>query len=525
MRTKLVSPSFLSKLTTVPQCTDNQFVSRALFSQIAGRTSLKEVMEGLLQERSDDLVESYRQATQIEYKRSLLYSRQIVLNRAVFWNAPLLISSALGSDRRGLVTLLVENTIVPYLYKEASFEQEPTFDVLSKGRKAVENLSKDPDLAELICVRLGGDDEQVNNNRVEDFNINFRQQLTYFLDADNVQERVRSIAKILVSSGNTRLDQLDERVIALSERLEAMARWARENKPSRNVLYGKFVTLGDNPADGLYRSDPFTFELKIWIDLIYNSNLPRHLGVLTFVPHDFPTPLDVGLMWPIQVQKKQDEMEESSEVLRDITERAKSYATWEAWDVVHQHADLSIPSSDNLTHLDIVEIRRWVEWENMMAHMEKYLDAPLEEKSIQDFHKAYDEFLRKLSSWWLARNTNARRQWVSGAAKVYKIGEWFVGLLVVANKIFPILPPSGIELPPLPPRDIVEVVVENGLFLFERARTDLIRTQLLRGMQHKQYVTREELIRTWESIRRLYPQLPNQYPGHDLIRKLATEEG
>lgn len=526
MATKILSPEFLSPLTTVPQCTDNQFVSRRLFSQIRGRIGLKEIMEGILQGQSNDLIKSYRQTTQIEYKRSLLYSLQVVINRASFWNSPLLISSALGSDRKGLVTLLAENTIVPFLLKENSFEQEPTFDVLSRGREAVESLSRDPDLAEIVCVRLGGNDEQVNARKTDDLTINFRQQLTYFLDSDNVQERAQSIAAILLGSEGTYPSRADKRVIALAERLIEMARWIREERPSRNVFYQKFVTLGKSPADALYREDPFTFELKVWIDLIYNSNLPRHLGSLTFVPHNFPTPLDVGLIWPIQGQKKQAGLEEASEVLRDILERASNLAKWKTWDSIQQHADLSIPSPHDLTHVDIVEIRSWDEWKNMMRNMEKYLDLPLEEKGMHDFNKSYNEFLRKLSSWWLKRNAGARKQWASGVAKVYRFGEWFVGLLVFGNQIFPILPLRPIDVKSLlPPKDIVEIVVENGLYIFQYGQLDWRRAQLVRGIENKQDLNRDDLIRTWESIRKLYSELPARHPGLGLSGKLATEEG
>jgi hypothetical protein len=501
---------------------DNQFVPRELFAEIAGRIKLKDILEGVLQGRKEGLIERYRQVIETEYKRSLLYSSQVVLNRNAFWNAPLLIASALGDDHKGLVTLLAKSVIVPFLLTENSFEQEPTFDVLPQGRAAVESLAKDPDLAELVCVRFGGDDEQENKRKKEDLTINFLQQLTYFRWADDPQERAREISRIILSGGVGDL-QREEAITALANRLEELAKWIIEERPTRNTIYKNSITIG-NPADGFYRTDPLTFELKVWVDLVYNTNLPRHLGVLTFIPPGFPTPLDVGLIWPIDPRRAIHLEQAADDVLRDIEERVRNHALWNAWDVVQRQADLSIPSPHELTHADIVEIRDWEEWKIMMKGLETYLKEPLEEKSLQAFHESYDEFHKRMSSWWLRRNVNARKEWVSGIAKVYRWGEWFFGLLQVAKEMFPILPPKGI-IPRLPPKEIIEVAVEGGLYLFQRTQVDWRRTQLVRSMQTTQRIHREDLLRTWERIKRLYPELPNTYPGHDLSGRLATEEG
>lgn len=523
MKTTIKSPDFLSRITTVPQCVDNQFVSEKFFSQIAGRTTLKGILEDLLKGKTNKLLKSYQQTTQVEYKRSLLFSQQVVLNRNAFWNNPLLISSVLGSDRSGLIALLSENSIVPYLFDETSFEQEPKFDILSKGREAVESLTKDPNLPEMICVRLGGDDAEENKEAISKLTEDFRSQLSDFLNADNVRERSQKIALALLGEED-RLAPTDEKIITLAKRLEDLAEFVRKHKPSRNTLYKNFVTLSEtSPSDGLYRTDPMTFEMKLWIDLIYNSNLPKHLDVLTFVPSGFPTPLDVGLIWT--VKRKAALASEGGGVLEDIAERAKTQATWKAWDIIQKQAGLSIPSPAELTHLDVVEIRRWDEWKSMMREMEKYIDAPLTEAGTKSFFTSYDEFLKKLSNWWLGKNENARRDWASGVARLYRFGRWFVGILVVANQVFPILPPSNIDLPPLPDDKDVKVIIENGLYLFDRARTDWRRTQIIRNIKREQNLNRDELNRVWESIRKLYPALPDTYPGHDMSGKIATEEG
>ncbi|MBN2239427.1 MAG: hypothetical protein JW712_06615 [Dehalococcoidales bacterium] len=526
MKTKIISPENLQFQTTIPQCTDTQFVSRTLFNKIAGDIALKDLREGLLNGSTNSLIESYRQSTQIEYKRSLLFSRQVVLNRAVFWGSPLIINSLVGentNDGKGLIELLSQETIVPYLFNEDSFEQQPIFDIPQEGIIAVQSLVRDPDLSTLVCVRLGGDDKEKSEERRDAFTTDFRLQLSELLLRTDVRGRTKRIAAGLIGRRNRTILDSDPQIEKLAVKIEEIAKWVVENKPTRDVLYRQFITMpGTRVSDGIYKKESLTFETKLWIDLIYNSNLPHHLGVFTFIPTDLPTPFDVDLIWTLASGDHASLTIEPDGVLEDILERVQSKATWSTWDIIQKTADLCIPSPDLLTHQDIITIRGWAEWENMMQGMKDYLRAPLEESYIKDYHILYDTFLKRLGSWWLQNHSYERKQWASGVAKIYRVGNWFIGLLTIANQVFPILPP--INLPSLPDNEYVEVIVESSLYVFNKNRTDWRRTQVVRNTKDKQKINRDKLLTIWSSLIQLYPDLPNNYPGHDQYGKLATEE-
>ncbi|MEH0575668.1 hypothetical protein QBA54_14495 [Streptomyces sp. B21-108] len=505
-----------------------------VFVDIAGKRPLNEILESILAGVAGPHVAKYDQIQRTEYFRSLLYSRQVVVNRATFWNSPLLISSTLGRDRDALIKLIADEIITPFLFREAEFDERPRFDVLSKGEDAAKSIASDPSLSEMRCVRLGGADSGENNRKTAEMAVAFRSQISDPLLHDDPSSKFIDISRILLNSGGTD----SRRVEALASELHGLAEWTRDKRPDRNDVYKYCITMGDDPAIGLYRSDgrrrwwpwrkngQFTFELKKWVDVIYNSNLPRYLGSLTFTPQGFPTPLDLGLSWALTFRERVEPLAAPAEpVLEDILCHARERATWRAWDSIQQNANLAIPSPHELTHADIVAIREWPEWTAMMDSLEANMDQPLNVEVVVDFQAAYDAFLQRMSQWWLTKRAVVRERYASGVAKVYRIANWVIGVVRVGNAVFPILPPFGMALPPLPPGDAVKVTVETGLYLFDSGRVNRRRTQLVGGMQTTQTVTREHLLQTERTLRDLYPALERtNYPGRDQYQPLATEE-
>jgi hypothetical protein len=248
------------------------------------------------------------------------------------------------------------------------------------------------------------------------------------------------------------------------------------------------------------------------------------MDLLTFVPYKFPTPLDIGLTWALFAKDRSRPLEaESAGVLEDIIERVQSQATWRAWDSIQNEAKLAIPSPHRLSHQDVVEIRKWYTWGEMIDSLEDYLLQPVSVAKTEQFQTQFDTFLTQLSNWWLAKSRRDRERWASGVAKVYRVGKWFVGLVAIASQVIPVLPPNNVNLV-LPSEDAVKVTMETGLYLFERGKIDWRRTQTLRHVKAVQTMSREELDRTWNTIRNLYSELPVRFPGHDLTVSLATEE-
>ncbi|MEU8472934.1 hypothetical protein AB0F30_34515 [Streptomyces sp. NPDC029006] len=505
-------------------------MTAALFDKIAGHESMHALAEMALGDHPNRTARQLLEGARIEYIRALLYSPQVVVNRMAFWNNPLLVTSSLGADREGLVTLLARGVILPYLHREDSFGDDPGGpDCLELGKRAIRSLATDPDLADLTCVRFGGSDADSNQDRTETISERFRTELQRPRQVQ--QERVESIARSLLG-GSRRASGASS---ALTMRLRELATWmdvknqeaiaASAKPPSRNDVYRAFVTEGD-PVQTPYRTDPFTFELKKWIDLIYNGILPWQLSARTFTPRGFPTPLDVGMDFAMAAKGSAGILaEDSPAVIDDSLERARAHATWTAYNNIQQQVAVPAPSPQELTHLDVVTIRKWAEWNTMMAAMADHLEEPFDIHHMDEFSRSYDEFVAKLGKWWVKdRKKEARRSYAAAVARVYRVGQWFVGIMQMGGFLFPILPPPGAPLP-LPPGDVIRVVVESGLYLYQRTGVEWKRSQAARGMQKVVRMQREDLLRTARDIRQIWPELQDEnYPGRDNLGKSAIEE-
>lgn len=510
-----------SAAVAVPQCIDNQFMPRHVFRGLAveGRT-LPQVIEANLAGAFSGLSRQYAEAQRTEYVRTLLFSDRVVINRAAFWNSPTLICAALGRDRRGLVQLIADNVIVPFLHYESSFDEPPRFAYLEQGERAVHSLATEPELSEITCVRLGGTDDAFNQRRVHAMAESFRLELSRLHLADQRLERARQIARTLLRTASSSPAQVDE----LARRVLEVAAWAVQQPPNRNDVYERFVTQGE-PAKGFFRSDPFTFELKMWIDLIYTSNLPRFLKARSFTPQGFPTPLDLDMSWALAAHEEAKVSTDSADpLLEDVIGRARTRYTHQAWNAIVAGATVSVPAPHEIDHNDLVKIRAFPEWREMTAAMERHLDSPLEPAGLAEMNEAYRAFLLRLQHWWIEQHRPRREEMAAGVAKVYRVGEWVVGLLQLGNLLLPIVPRPDVPLPP-GSDGIVKAVVETTLYVFDRGRVELRRSQAVRGLEKVQKISQAKLREFERTIRGLYPELMElPYVASASTTAVATEE-
>jgi hypothetical protein len=505
--------------TTLPQCIDNQFVPRHVFeAMVAGGHTLDSIVRETLGGAPGDVAKAYAVAQKTEYVRSLLYSRRVVINRAGFWNTATLINAALGADRAGLVRLMAQGSILPILFKERRLDQLPKFGVLEQGKKAVISLAKDPDLADLICVNLGGDDDDLNAQKITTVSTAFQTELGRLLKTPRPEEEFVRVAQHLLV-GRDRVGRRrfrlfgrrsDDDVQALAVELTEVARWAATNTFDREEVYKKFIVKArrdENPALGVYRGGPRAFERKVWIDLIYNSNLPQFLDARTFTPQTFPTPLDLGLSWAITSQRSATlHAERGDAVVDEIIDRVRARQSAEAWNVILRKATVAIPSPHEIDHNDLVEIRATDEWVAMIAAMERHIDSPLDTAGLAEMHDTYRAFLRRLDAWWIEHGRQRREEMAAGVVKAYRIGEWMVGLLQVAGAIFPIVRIPDIPL--LPGADgMVKVMVQTTLYVFDKANVSLERSQAVRSLEKAQLVSYDTLMRLQGEVRRRQAEL------------------
>lgn len=522
MSTKIIEPNDLDTLATSPQCIDNQFVPQALFESLAyNKKSLKEVVDRILEEHGGDpfygpadkdanfLLRTERN----EYNRSLLYSRQVVVNRAAFWNSANLVVSALSEDVEGLAELIYKGAIVPYLYKEDNLDQPPSNFDLFLGERAMQRLMGALGTRQVKCVRLSRLNDE-NTKQTSSLATRFFTEFTKILTYEH-RDKVDNIIQMLLPE-NAPL----ETIMGLKDKVRTVARKvsdAIENQSvGREHLYQWFIVEPDTKVShGKYRSDPFVFETKKWVDAIYNSNLPDALGTLTFVPEGFPTAYDLGMVWSLGRKRKKSYT--GSEMIDEVVDRARNEGTWRNWNVFQNTANIMyLPSPDELTHKDILEIRDLTAWERMMNTLDVFLDPVSTDgkfdynDSVVEMQNAFEVFNRALGDWYMKKTGVDRmdqaEKYAVGIGRIYQWGEWMVGLLFGPDGlIIPILPSKGV-LPPNLNQEVLKLGIEAGLFFINEKGINWKRSQLVQRMDRELTVNTQEVRSMINQIITLFPE-------------------
>lgn len=524
MRTILIQPDDLDTLATSPQCIDNQFVPQSLFEKLTKgkrKKSLKQVIDRIFEEHGGDpyigpvdkdanlLLKTERN----EYNRSLIYAKQIVVNRAAFWNSAHLVVSELSEDVEGLAELINRKAIVPYLYKENSLDEPPRNFDLFLGEKAMRRLVDALGTHDVKCVRLSTDKEE-NDSQTSNLSTRFHTEFTKLSAFEN-RQRVDQIVEMLLPE-----DISPETIIGLKKKILSVAQEVDEKRKTQSVgrehIYQWFIVEPDTKVShGIYRSAPFTFEIKKWVDAIYASNLPDALGILTFVPEGFPTAYDLGMTW--NLGKKRKKRYSGTEMIDEVIDRARNEATWKKWNEFQKNASLMyLPSPDQLTHKDILEIRELNSWQQMMKTLEVFLDPISSDgkfdynDSVPEMWESFDQFNRTLSSWYIEKTGTNRaknaEKYAVGIGRVYQWGEWMVGLLFGPNgAVIPILPARGVKAPDLNQEEL-RLGIEAGLFFVNKNGINWRRSQLVQRMQNQLIVNTEEVRTMIEQVIKLFPE-------------------
>jgi hypothetical protein len=521
MQTKMIPPQALDPLATSPQCLDNQFVPHKIFQRISKKkTTLKDITDRIMLEYGGDPFIGPKDkdakvlltTVKTEYNRALIYSKQVVANRNAFWNAPTLIVSELSNDVEHLAVLIEQGVVVPYLFEESSFDQPPARFDTSLGEKAMKRLCERLSGSQVQCVRLSADDVQ-NKEQIKTFSSRFLGEFTRLLSYEE-RDTIDRLTQILLPE-NAKPAIIE----GIKQNILEVAKWIEETKRNQIVrrenIYQQYIVVPDTLTSyGIYRADPFTFELKKWVDSIYNSNLPDALGILTFVPEGFPTAYDLGMAWALGRKAKRQHT--GTDMIEEVVDRARSHATWKMWEAYQKSASLVLPSPEQLTHADILEIRQLNAWYNMMSALDKFINPVSGEGKFEytyyahEMWEAFRDFNQALGSWYLKKSEGQRllkaTKYAVAIGRIYQWGEWMIGLLFGKdNTIFPVLPPKGVQPPPLEQEDI-RFGIEAGLFLVTKAGIDWRRSQLIQKMDRELVVKTDEVKQMIDQIVRLFPE-------------------
>ncbi|MEW2383067.1 hypothetical protein AB0873_13415 [Micromonospora sp. NPDC047707] len=254
----------LAPITVVAQCLDNQWVTQDLLARIvARRESYREVEQ------------RRRRDARAEYLRAILNAEQVVVNRAYFFNNPVVHRdfTADGPQRAAFRELLADGVLVPFLLRERSLAAEPGFGVDSAGWSGWLRLLGEVD--EVRCLRLSWDDAENDRLTERCMFAEFRRFLLQ-LAAFDIEELRRDL----------RLPEESRPV--LRRRMQEVTLWAVETEQAtREGFYREFLVEPDtNPAEGRFRSAPLVGQLKQLVDLRYNTTLPDAVDGYALIPAD-----------------------------------------------------------------------------------------------------------------------------------------------------------------------------------------------------------------------------------------------
>jgi hypothetical protein len=384
----LVEPAQLEIDAVLPQCLDNQYVSDNTYQFI---------VENEFDYSHDKVKERREQERRNEFIRSLIYSSQVVINRAFLSTDDFLIEHFLPKnpeDLSAIATLTRQRAIIPYLFEEAWLLDETHFDRNHKFEVALKALIEE--IAEPItCVRLSKDDKQ-NKENTKIVRQQFRSKIIALKDFDEPQ--LNNLAAELFNDKRA----LDENEWAAFRRaIDELATEAFHAKEfNRHSVYQKFFMHGSNTNDGRFRRPnqdrPFNFEMKKIVDLVYNSNLPDALDRFTFTP--------VGLPSRSALQDRIKTSGSSIELATLLPDGELSSLLRRAFRAETQKA-MTLPFLRELKVSQVVDIRKMDEWAEFQKAQAAILSNPLGFITLLgEFSQAFEKFQAAISRWYLTRH-------------------------------------------------------------------------------------------------------------------------
>lgn len=388
-----LNPGDLDPVATIPQALDNQWVT------IKG-------LKWLLSHKKK--LDDWDRSTAVlkEWRRSLVYTPQVVINRAFVFNNFTLVNDYASTENQPFFKrLLSEKIVVPYLYTEETPSEKPNFPVRENLWNTWQSIVNDTHIS---CVRLDWGDQQ------DDF-VNLASKFHEFIQSMTLPDRVEhymSVFRIPKPHKQAFRDRLLE-VVHLAVDIGATGKYV-----TRNTLYQKFVCMdGTNPSEGIYDPDkPFSGQLKQLFDLRYNVNLPDALGRYTFTPQDSLDRLALGDIstGSMLAQLKDNQVKDLIYALRQM-----QFAIL--------NSGMFIKGLETLNLKDVFEIRRTDAWLNFADAIRDLLKNPFEfSTQLDDISRQYGALNRTITEQY-TRNRQASMTSMTKTVEPYMLIALAVG--------------------------------------------------------------------------------------------------
>lgn len=357
-----IGPAGLDPGAVVAQSLDNQWVSAKLTRRmIAKGKSLS------------DIQKKRNAQVRAEYFRSLINTRQIVINRVYFYNNPAISCdlSEGGEARRAHQKLLADSALVPFLLGEREPTERPQLlDVDEPAFEAWQDtLSEMPATEKVTCLRMSWNDQE---------NLRNAQSALINPFAARVQGLTAKDNRLLASQLGVPKDRRTAFIERVGEIVEFSNRQRIQDAAvTRNLLYQKFICVdGTSVNEGRYDgAKPFVAEIKQLLDLVYNVNLADALGMYPLTP--------TGGLRRVALQEWQDVRANSADrIVRDPEELVK-FLQRQAFSTVQDH--LTPSAIDSLSLHDIWRLRQSGPWHRYMEAFTSLTGDPT------TFHDSVDD--------------------------------------------------------------------------------------------------------------------------------------
>lgn len=478
----LLVPDQLEAGAVVPQCLDNMYLSDVTFAAATERrTTLLD--PGILKMKEKE--------TRTEYLRSLVYATQVVINRAFFINNPVVHRAFERSpenepERRAFIGLLKTKAIVPYLWKERSFEDWPAFDKSEAGLRAISDLLHD--VGTLPALRLSQRDDS-NDLLTSNMAKRFDEYFTSLRKLDDLQTNIVASELFNATPGRER-DLSVELLDRFRAKLDEVAKFAFERergKPvTREQLYEEFVCEpGSKVAEGRFRRPQpgdFVLELKKLFDLRYNTNLPDFLGRYALAP--------IGL--PGRSALCDDRLADGAidaSAVDDLLQNTRQSFMESA------HKAMSLPLLGELSLEDVCEIRTFGTWEAFAQAQERILESPRDALGLlPQFSEAFEAFQSELSRWYYGKYKReaSEQKYMTVVSIAISIGSKILAAKSGAGDIQKVLVGGAGELIPKRVKGLVAKLLV-GIYDADRNEIDRNRSYSVDIWRSQEEVTREQL--------------------------------
>ncbi|MGW1540539.1 hypothetical protein ACWCPM_09895 [Streptomyces sp. NPDC002309] len=345
-----------------------------------------------------------------EYFRSLINTRQVVVNRVYFYNNLAVSCDFLedGPARHAHQELLGKGALVPFLLHEREPTDRPdNVDIddtaFDAWRDTIAGL---PSAARVKCVRMSWNDEQ---NRRDAKNGLFNPF------AARVQGLTAKDIRLLAAQVGVPSERVREFARAIGQVVDHSNELRIDDRPvTRNVLYEKFISVPGFPvSDGRYdRSKPFAGEIKQLLDLIYNVNLADAMGMHPLTPS--------GSLRRLALQEWQDIRGQATGEAVTDPEALLLYLKRQAFDTVQ--SGLTPARIDSLELADIVSLRATDEWNAYIESFDSIIADPTTfDNHVNSVFRHYIELNKNIFDLARRRNSEARK-WMPVIEIVVSVG-------------------------------------------------------------------------------------------------------